>query len=115
VTDAAAGHRHRRAELEADDARQARAVADAEAEIARRLVTLGTILNLNRVAGAELEPLYLQVDGLRGSIAAREQDIERLELERRQVDRGALVRGAAVVGGAVALLIALACVLIAVL
>src|SRR5262249_6225071 len=104
--DAGAGHRHRRAELEAESAHQGRTRVDAEAEVERRLVTLGTLLNLNRVAGPDLDPLYAQVDEKKASIATREAEGERLRGERDHIDRGALVRGGAVIGGALVLLIA---------
>jgi hypothetical protein len=111
--DARAGHRHRGAELEAEAARQGRARADAEAEVGRRLITLGTLLNLNRVAGPELDRLYPSVDALRASLAAREAEAERLRAERDRIDRGALVRGGAILAAALVVLIALVCLAIA--
>jgi chromosome segregation ATPase len=111
--DATAGHRHRRAELEAEAAKQTRARVDATNEIARRLVTLGTLLNLNRVAAPDLDVLYTRVDGLRTSIGAREREIDRLRVEASRSDPRAVSRGAAVIIGAVVILIALVCLLIA--
>jgi DNA repair exonuclease SbcCD ATPase subunit len=115
LEDARAGHRHRRGELEAQAAQKARAGSDAAAEIDRRLVTLGTLLNLNRVPGAELDTLYHRVDALKAVIAGREKEIDRLKGEADQLDRGAAVRGAAVLAGAVVVLITVICILIVVL
>jgi len=111
--DARAGHRHRRAELEAEAARQARAMGDAAAEIARRLVTLGTLLNLNRVAAPELDILYVRVDGLRTSIAKRERDVERLRAEASRSDSTAVARGATVLAAVVVVVIAIVCLIVA--
>jgi chromosome segregation ATPase len=113
--DARAGHDHRLEELEDQKGHQTREAAQADAEIGRRMITLGTLLNLNRVEGEAYTALYERIDGLRASIAAREQDIELLKGEQDQYDKGALVRGGAVLGGAVVLLITLICLLIAVL
>jgi chromosome segregation ATPase len=113
--DARAGHDHRLQELEDQKGHQSREAAQAEAEIGRRMITLGTLLNLNRVEHETFTNLYARIDSLRASIAAREGDIELLKGEQTQYDKGALVRGGAVLGGGVVLLITLICVLIAVL
>jgi hypothetical protein len=113
--DARAGHSHRLEELEDQKGHQSREASQAEAEIGRRLITLGTLLNLNRVEDQAFANLYERIDALRASIAAREADIEQLKGEQSQYDKGALVRGGAVLGGGVVLLITLICVLIAVL
>jgi hypothetical protein len=109
--DAHAAHRDRRAALEAEGARQGRAGSEAGAEIARRLVTLGTLVNLNRGPDPGAQPLYAEIDTLRAQVAAREAEIERLRTEAQRADAGAVARGAAVLGGALALLIAVACAL----
>jgi hypothetical protein len=115
LEDARAGHRHRRGELDAEAAQRARVSADAGAEIARRLVTLGTLLNLNRIPGPETDPLYARVDALKASLAAREKDIERLRGESERIDRAASLRGAGVLAGAAVLVITVICVLIVLL
>ncbi len=115
LEDSRTGHVHRVAELEAERAHNARESADAAAEIRRRLITLGTIANLNRVPSPELSPPFARVDALRAAIGEREADIDRLTAERGRYDRGALTRGAAVLGGALAVLITVVSVLIAVL
>jgi hypothetical protein len=115
LADSRTGHVHRLAELEAERAHNARESADASSEIRRRLVTLGTIANLNRVPSPALSPLFARVDALRAAIGERETDIDRLKAERARYDRGALTRGAAVLGGALAALITAVSVLIAVL
>jgi hypothetical protein len=98
------GHRHRLSEIEAEQGRKGREATTAEAEIGRRLVTLGTLLNLNRIERPEFDDLYARLDALRGAIVAREKEIDRLISERDSYDRGALVRGgAALVFGVLAL------------
>src|SRR6185503_621328 len=115
LADAREGHTHRLAELDAEQKRKAREIAQAEAEIARRLVTLGTLVNLNRIEDPRFEELYQRIDRLRGAITARTTEIERLTAEREAYDRGTLVRGVATIGGALVLMIALVAVLRAML
>jgi len=112
--DARVGHRHRRAEHQAEVARAARARSDAAAEIARRLVTLGTLLNLNRIASPELDPLYASVDELRDSIATREREIERLRAEASRSDPRAFARGTGVLVGALVVFIAVVCLVLSI-
>ncbi|MGN6104374.1 MAG: hypothetical protein ACTHU0_04665 [Kofleriaceae bacterium] len=115
LADAREGHNHRLAELDAEHKRKAREIALAEAEIARRLVTLGTLVNLNRIEDPRFDELYQRIDRLRGAITARTTEIERLTAEREAYDRGALVRGVTSIGGAIVALIALIVILRAVL
>jgi len=98
------GHRHRLSEIEAEQGRKGRDFSTAESEIGRRMITLGTLLNLNRVERPEFDELYARVDQLRNAIGARSQEIDRLVAERGAYDRGALVRGVAVVVLALVLL-----------
>ena len=107
LSDAREGHVHRLAELDAEQKRKAREIAQAEAEIARRLVTLGTLVNLNRIEDPQFGELYQRIDRLRGAITARTTEIEKLTAEREAYDRGTLVRGIATIGGAILLFIAL--------
>jgi hypothetical protein len=107
LADAREGHNHRLAELDAEQKRKAREIAQAEAEIARRLVTLGTLVNLNRIEDPQFDELYQRIDRLRGAITARTTEIERLTAEREAYDRGHLVRGIAAISGAIVLFIAL--------
>ena len=90
------GHRQRLSEIEAEQGRKGRDVSTAEAEIGRRMITLGTLLNLNRIERPEFDELYARVDHLRNAIGARGQEIDRLVAERGAYDRGALVRGVVV-------------------
>jgi hypothetical protein len=90
------GHRHRLSEIEAEQGRKSREATTAEAEIGRRLVTLGTLLNLNRVERPEFDELYARIDQLRGAIGTRTNEIDRIITERDAFDRGALLRGTAV-------------------
>ncbi|HEY5950629.1 MAG TPA: hypothetical protein VIV40_34290 [Kofleriaceae bacterium] len=115
LNDAREGHTHRLAELDAEQKRKAREVSLAEAEIQRRLVTLGTLVNLNRIEDPQFAELYQRIDRLRGAITARTTEIEKLTAEREAYDRGTLVRGVATIGGAFVALIALIVILRAVL
>jgi hypothetical protein len=115
LADAREGHIHRLAELDAEQKRKGREIAQAEGEIARRLVTLGTLVNLNRIEDPRFEELYQRIDRLRGAITARTTEIERLTAEREAYDRGNLVRGLAAIGGAILVFILLIVILRAVL
>jgi hypothetical protein len=115
LSDAREGHTHRLAELDAEQKRKSREVALAEAEIQRRLVTLGTLVNLNRIEDPQFAELYQRIDRIRGAITARTTEIEKLTAEREAYDRGTLVRGVATIGGAFVVLIALIVILRAVL
>jgi chromosome segregation ATPase len=115
LEDARAGHDHRRGELEAEMAQKNRVTAEAAAEVGRRLVTLGTLFNLNRIPGPDYDPFYQRVDGLKATIAAREKEIEKLRLEAATLDRAAALRGAGAIAGALVILITAICVLIALL
>ena len=115
LADAREGHTHRLAELDAEQKRKMREMSQAEAEIARRLVTLGTLVNLNRIEDPQFAELYERVDRLRGAITARTTEIEKLTAEREAYDRGTLVRGLAAMGGAVVAFIALIVILRAIL
>ncbi len=113
--DAREGHTHRLAELDSEQKRKHREVALAEGEIQRRLVTLGTLVNLNRIEDPSFAELYERIDRLRGAITARTTEIEKLTAEREAYDRGTLVRGIATIGGAMVGLIALVVILAAIL
>ncbi|HUJ63395.1 MAG TPA: hypothetical protein VLX92_33080 [Kofleriaceae bacterium] len=107
LNDVREGHTHRLAELDAEQKRKSREISLAESEIQRRLVTLGTLVNLNRIEDPQFDELYQRIDRLRGAITARTTEIEKLTAEREAYDRGTLVRGVATIGGAFVLLIAL--------
>jgi hypothetical protein len=107
LNDAREGYGHRLAELEAEHKRKGRDHSLSEAEVARRLVTLGTLVNLNRVEDARFAELYERIDRLRGAITARTTEIEKLAAERDAYDRGSIIRGAASIGGGLVALIAL--------
>ena len=115
LADAREGHTHRLAELDAEQKRKAREIGLAEGEISRRLVTLGTLINLNRIEDPQLDELYQRIDRIRGAITARTTEIEKLTAEREAYDRGILVRGIAAMGGAVILFLALIVILRAIL
>ncbi|MEO6774433.1 MAG: hypothetical protein ABI467_15685 [Kofleriaceae bacterium] len=115
LNDAREGHTHRLAELDAEQKRKTREIGLAESEIQRRLVTLGTLVNLNRIEDPRFAELYGRIDRLRGAITARTTEIEKLAAEREAYDRGALVRGVATIGGAILILIALIVIVAAIL
>ena len=99
LADAREGHRHRLAELDAELGRKHREQENTDAEIQRRLVTLGTLINLHRVERDEFTELYVRIDRLRSAISARTGEIDHLTAERDAFDRGALMRGYAVLAG----------------
>jgi chromosome segregation ATPase len=107
LDDAREGHGHRLAELEAEQKRKAKETAQAEAEILRRLVTLGTLVNLNRVERPEFADLYQRVDRLRTAIGARTTEIEKLTAERDAYDKASLWRGLGTLLGLVVFVISL--------
>lgn len=111
--DAREGNRHRLAELDAELGRKAREVAQADAEIQRRLVTLGTLINLNRVDHPGFVELYERIDRLRLAIGARTTEIDKLTAEREAYDKGSLVRGFVTLGAGVVLFITLIVILLA--
>ncbi len=115
LSDAREGHNHRLAELDAEQKRKSREIGQAEAEVARRLVTLGTLVNLNRIEDVRFAELYQRIDRLRSAITSRTTEIEKLNAEREAYDRGTLVRGGAAMGGAIIVLIALIVILRAIL
>lgn len=115
LTDAREGHRQRLSELEAQQGHKGREAVQADAEVARRLVTLGTIVNLNRIERPDLDELYRRIDELRGAIASRTSHIDRLNTERETYDRGALVRGGITIAVVVVLVITAIVLLIALL
>ena len=112
LTDLREGHRHRLAEIDAEQGRKSRELAQAEAEIERRYVTLGTLVNLNRIDRSEFVGIYEQIDTLRGAIGARSNEIDKLSAERQAFDKASLIRGACVLGGAFLLFLALLAILL---
>jgi chromosome segregation ATPase len=115
LNDAREGHTHRLAELDSEQKRKAREIVQAESEITRRLVTLGTLVNLNRIEDTQFDELYQRIDRLRTAITARTTEIEKLAAEREAYDRGTLVRGVSVIGGAIVAFIALIVILRAII
>src|SRR5262249_61027313 len=83
LSDAREGHTHRLAELDAEQKRKAREIALAEAEISRRLVTLGTLVNLNRIDDPQFPELYQRIDRLRGAITERTTELDKLTARRQ--------------------------------
>lgn len=115
LQDARDNHRHRLAEIEAEHGRRNRELSQAQAEIQRRLVTLGMLINLHRVDRPEFEELYARIDRLRGAIGMRTTEIERLTAERDGYDRRSLTRGYVALGAGSMGLLVLLVILIALL
>jgi hypothetical protein len=113
LQDAREGHRHRLSELDAEQGRKGKELSQASSEIHQRLVTLGTIVNLNRVERPELDTLYNRIDRLRDNINERSRQIDRLTADRESYDRGALLRGTATLVVAVIALLTVVIVVIA--
>jgi DNA repair exonuclease SbcCD ATPase subunit len=112
LSEARDSHRQHQASLDTDLERSNREQAQIESEIQRRLLSLGTLVNLNRIPHPGLDELYARIDGLRQTIGQRSTEIERLSAERDAYDRGAYTRGMASVGiGATALVLVLIVVL----
>ena len=111
--DAREGHRHRIAELEAEEGRNHRALLEAQSEIARRQVMLGTLLNLNRVDRPEFAATYAQIDEQRHAIGAQTRAIDQFVAERAAYDRAALLRGTVTIAALALALITVALVLAA--
>ena len=98
LSDTRDSHRQHQAGLDSDLERRNREQAQVEAEIQRRLLSLGTLVNLSRVPRPELDELYARIDRLRHAIGQRSSEIERLSAERDGHDRVALMRGVAGIG-----------------
>ncbi len=78
--------------------------ASAEREMSQRFITVGTLLNLNRIEGDRFRPLYLRIDQLKGGLTGREALIQRLAQEREAFDRPAMQKGLLTVGAAIVLI-----------
>ncbi len=113
LNDAREGHRLRLAELDAEASRKSREKELVEGEINRRLVNLGTLINLHRVERPEFEELYRRIDRLRHAINARTMEIDRLTAERDAYDRPSMLRGYAVLGGVAVLVITFVVIILA--
>lgn len=84
----------------------------AAGEISRRFVTIGTLLNLNRVEDDRFTALYARVDELKAALTDREALIARLESERNGFDHAAVQKGLLLVGSGVGVLLVLSLILI---
>ncbi len=90
-----ATHRRRLDDLGAARGLKLRAVADAGADIVKRQVSLGTLVNRERVERDDLTPLYTRVDELLAEVAVRQREIGVVEEDRRRVNHQVVRRGAA--------------------
>ena len=115
MQDAREGHRHRLSELDAEQGRKGKELSQAASQIALHLVTLGTIVNLNRVERPELDTIYQRIDRLRDVINERSRLVDQLTAEREGYDRGALLRGAAALAVVVIAILTIVIVVIAAL
>jgi len=113
MRDAAERHEKTLAELAADRARCEKECESADREMSRRFVSIGTMINLNRVEHARLTPIYARIDALKALITEKETTLERLDLDRRSFDQKAVQKGLVVLGGAtVAMLLAVVVVIL---
>jgi hypothetical protein len=103
---------HAFAQLDAKLARLASDAQHASGEISRRFVTIGTLLNLNRVELPRFSPLYGRIDDLKSGLTEREALIARLDDERSAFDHGAIQKGLITVGATLGGLVIIAVVLI---
>lgn len=112
-----AAREHERAVADVEEQQQQAEArrGEVEQEISQLFVSMGTLLNLNRIEGPRFAPLYARVDELKSSLSAREEAIVRLESERRAYDRTAVQKGLLVLGGAAGLLVLLVIVLLVLL
>jgi hypothetical protein len=78
--------------------------AGAEREISQRFVSVGTLLNLNRVESEPFLPIYARIDELKNDVNAREAALARLETERNSYDRAVVQKGLLAFGVAVGVL-----------
>jgi DNA repair exonuclease SbcCD ATPase subunit len=95
LDDARDGHHYRLAEIQAAQSRKSQELSQADAELRRRLITLGTLVTLHRIDGPELTELYTHIDTLRSTIGARSTDIDRLTAESAAYDKSSYNRGLA--------------------
>jgi hypothetical protein len=100
-------HREVIAQITAQIDTEQKQVAHGEREMSLKFVTLGTILNLNRVGGTDFEPSYRQFDEIKAAITQREERIVSLEGEIAAVDKSKLQKGAIVLGSGLLLVIML--------
>lgn len=70
----------------------------AEREMQQRMMTVGTLVNLNRAGGTRFAPLYQQVDDVKGRLSGYESALARLDTESESIDRHAVQRGLIVLG-----------------
>ena len=96
--EAARAHKDLVAQYIAQIDAEGRRVAGNDRELSLKFVTLGTILNLNRVSGPDLDPLYEAFDGCKAAIAEHEENIALLEAQMQGYDRQKLRKGAIVLG-----------------
>jgi hypothetical protein len=115
LADAAAAHKKEALRLAAERKRADEERSDSDREISQRFVSVGTMLNLNRVEGERYRPLYSRIDELKSGVNAREATIVRLESELRTYDRSAVQTGLITLGVLVGVLIILGIVLVVLL
>ncbi|MCS6914950.1 MAG: hypothetical protein RMK29_11440 [Myxococcales bacterium] len=87
------------AELDADMRRSQAEQEAAEREMQQRMMTIGTIVNLNRPVGARYEPLYQEIDEVKAQLTAYEATLARLDTESISYDQEAVQKGLLLLGG----------------
>lgn len=113
LRDAREGHRQRLVELDAEQARNTAAFSQADSEIQRRLVTLGTLVNLHRLPDPDMAELFARIDRLKAMIAAHANEIEHLASQRDGYDRPSFYRGIIVWSAAVVVLFTIVAIILA--
>ena len=101
LADALAAHTRSIKQLEKDKQLADEEREGAEREMSQRFITVGTILNLNRIEGERFVPLYARIDELRQTLASRDAVMQRLKAERQSYDRPSLQKGLMTIGIAV--------------
>src|SRR5262249_18774565 len=112
---AAREHERTLADVEERQQQAEAARHEVEQEFSQLFVSMGTLLNLNRIEGRQFAPLYGRIDELKSSLSGREAAIVRLDAERRAYDRAAVQKGLLVLGVAAGLLVLVVIVLLVLL
>lgn len=84
----------------------------AEREQQQRMMTIGTLVNLNRPAGPRYQPLYQQVDDIKGHLVTREAALAQMATESDLYDQRAVQKGLLLLGAAALTLGLLAAILL---
>jgi chromosome segregation ATPase len=112
LADALRAHQDVLAQIDRQRGDCERRIAHSERELSLKFVTLGTLLNLNRVASPELDPLYAAFDDIKAAMSGRDEQIAHLDSEIKNIDRTRLHKGILVLGGGFFLLLVLIAIIV---